>query len=68
MASFLIPIVCSRCATAKRAEDGRTLYVDWLWAKGKRMICPTCLEAEKLMGALEELVAPDDDGWGEFGL
>lgn len=66
--SFLVPIICSRCSTAKRAEDGRTLYVDWLWAKNKRMICPPCLDTEKTMDALDGLTSWDEADDGVFGL
>lgn len=61
VSTFLVPVVCSRCAAQKRDATGRTVYVDWIWSRGKRMICPPCLETEKAMGALDGLVSWDDD-------
>ena len=61
VATFLVPINCGSCGVAKRAPDGRLLYVDFGWLRGKRMICPPCLEGEKTMAALGEVVDSDWD-------
>lgn len=61
ISTFLVPVICTRCAAQKRDATGRSMYVDFLWSKGKRMVCPPCLEAEKTMASLDELVSWDDD-------
>jgi hypothetical protein len=61
VASMIVPIICERCGTWKKAEDGRSLYASWVWMKGKRMVCPGCYETEQQMAGLETLVSWDDE-------
>ena len=59
--SMIVPVVCTRCGTAKRDDQGRTLFVSYQWQKGKRMICPRCHEAEQSMDAMAKMVLGDDE-------
>ena len=59
---MIIPVTCERCGKNKRADDGRMLYVALGWRRGKRIVCPECLEGEKIMQQLDETV----NGWDDL--
>lgn len=70
VASIVVPVVCERCGTPKRADDGRTIYVAlrWLRERGdrRRMVCPDCYEGEKTIEGLDRLVNTGDNDWEEL--
>ncbi len=61
---MIIPVTCERCGKGKRADDGRMLYVALGWRRGKRIVCPECLEGEKIMQQLDETV----NGWDDLDI
>ena len=60
-ATFLWPVVCTRCGKTKQDVDGRSLYVSHKWLTGKRMVCPECFELEGIAEGLEKLTSWDDE-------